>query len=195
MSVGGVSSSSYSGPMSARMASILLPSRITGSCSNDSSGTRLSRAWRPTARLQAGAELAQRLQHDLVVVVVERVEVHQRVAQVGLDRHRGDRHQVEPVVVDELELVAQDLLEQRVEPSRPGVLAGQLAAVGAAAGHQSTSSQLRSEVTTSTSGNDHTKRSTASITSVTCPDDPAMDTKPSSARVCAAWVPVSADAT
>ena len=115
----------------------------------------------------------ERRQHLLVAVRAgRRVDVDGRVAQVGLDvdAHHGD--EIEPLVVDALDLLGDDLMQQLVEPRRARVAAS---GPGAVARSSSVSIQSdRSPPTTSTSGKDHTNRSTSSSTSRTCdsaPDD------------------------
>ena len=72
--------------------------------------------------------------------------------------------QLEPLVVDALELLGDDLAEQLVEPGRARVLAGAAPADGDVAIGRPPASRARRR-RTSTSGNDQTKRSTASMTS------------------------------
>src|SRR5262249_25449788 len=145
--------------------------------------------------LQADAVLGERLEGLRVArLPLQGVEQDPGMAQVGFDEHRGHGEELEPLVVQLLDLVRHDLPDELVQPGRARVLAG--GAVGAGTtSHHETSIQSRSTWSTSTSGKDHTKRSTWSSTSATWAFEPDKDAKPSCARCHFSWWAVSAAAT
>ena len=90
-------------------------------------GVRLQACLPADRGLQRDAVLAERLEH-LGVASPPRggVEADDGAAEVGVDVDRGDRHELEPLVVDALELLGHDLAQQLVQPRRAGILARRL---------------------------------------------------------------------
>ena len=143
------------------------PARTAGSGANVSCGHPLDPATGGRWRLQADPTLAQRLERVVVAVLaVERVEQDRAWLHVGVDVDRGDREQHQAIVVDALELSATISRTSSLSRAVRGYWRLAVGAAPATAGHYcSTSSQCRLPSRTSISGNDHTNRSTPSITS------------------------------
>src|SRR5690606_832087 len=107
--------------------------------------------------------------------------------QVGLDLDADDGEEPEAVVVEPLHLLGHDLLDEVVQPRGARIVAG-----GTRSLHASASScQSRLTRRTSTSGNDHTNRSTSSSRPTRWPWLEATAATPTVARCHSPWLSIS----